>query len=484
MKYMFVIFLTILFVSGYTFFSETPVNKFHEYMVIRGNITSRLIERGSIVPKNKKTVFSPIDGEIIWLIDEGTEVKKDDVVVRFDDQVFKMKLCTIESETRLIRHSLEYSRSELESKKALLRYDMKLYEINLALMKNLIRIEEIPQTKRQKDITRINVSIAEKYLESAKDENETFQKLYKNKVISSKELSEKNEFLHKAETHYAQAKSLEKTLGHVRNKKRLEILKMKVKNARRTIQQAKKSYQKTIKVLEKNVAIYEEKLKHSIKKELIEKKRISDSIVKAPVSGTVIYIKTWKEKEGSSLVAVGETRWKNAKLLEIANLSELCVEIPVNEIDIKSVKNGMAVEISVLSLPKHLYLGRIDSWNTVARDKNNYFGQLSLQKYGKADISIIEVLASINKDAAFLLLKPGLTAKVSIIIEQRKNIFILPQKYIKWKNEKPYILKKKNGKYHWQLINIGISDEHIVEIKSGVCENELVSFSPDLHFTK
>src|SRR5262245_50877301 len=68
----------------------------HSAPVERAPITGALHEIGTLEALNETPVLSPINGEIVWKIDDGTFVNAGDPIVRFDSTQFEDDLVTAE----------------------------------------------------------------------------------------------------------------------------------------------------------------------------------------------------------------------------------------------------------------------------------------------------------------------------------------------------------------------------------------------------
>ncbi len=54
--------------------------------VRRGDLELALVEKGRVEAKQTTTVYAPVEGEIVWLCEEGTQVKAGDTVARFANE--------------------------------------------------------------------------------------------------------------------------------------------------------------------------------------------------------------------------------------------------------------------------------------------------------------------------------------------------------------------------------------------------------------
>lgn len=134
------------------------------------------------------------------------------------------------------------------------------------------------------------------------------------------------------------------------------------------------------------------------------KTNLGYATISSPVDGTVI----------SRKVDVGQTvaaSFQTPDLFEIAeDLSKMQIETSVSEADIGAVKEGQRVTFTVDAYPKKTFEGRVH--------------QIRLSPTTTSNVVVYTVV--INVDNSDLSLMPGMTAFVTIIVDERFNTFKVP----------------------------------------------------------
>ena len=130
----------------------------------------------------------------------------------------------------------------------------------------------------------------------------------------------------------------------------------------------------------------------------------------SPVDGIVVS----KEVEVGQTVAAS---FQTPTLFNVAeDLTKMQIEASVVEADIAKVKEGQTVEFSVDSYPDEKFYG------IVTQVRNNPITTSNVVTY--------EVIIEIdNRD---LKLKPGMTANVDIITSERQNVWLVPNKALRF----------------------------------------------------
>ena len=75
------------------------------------------------------------------------------------------------------------------------------------------------------------------------------------------------------------------------------------------------------------------------------------------------------------------------------------------------------------------------------------------------------------------MLKPGQFATVRVLLPQSEPAVLVPQRALRTISGSTYVFVIKNGHAEQRLIQAGQTEGDLVEIKSGVAENELVATS-------
>ena len=175
----------------------------------------------------------------------------------------------------------------------------------------------------------------------------------------------------------------------------------------------------------------------------------------SPVDGIVVS----KEVEVGQTVAAS---FQTPTLFNVAeDLTKMQIEASVVEADIAKVHNGQVVEFSVDSFPDEVFIGKVTQVRNEAINTSN--------------VVTYEVIIEVdNKD---LKLKPGMTANVEIITANKKDVFLVPNKALRfYVTDENGDTKRYKDKGIWVLE--GNTPERIV-IKTGVADDDFTEISAD-----
>jgi HlyD family secretion protein len=182
------------------------------------------------------------------------------------------------------------------------------------------------------------------------------------------------------------------------------------------------------------------------------KARRDYATIVAPISGVVASVST---QEGET-VAAG----LNAPtFLTIIDLGRLQVDTFVDEVDIGKVKVGQKATFTVDSFPSREFNGKVVAIYPKAVIQENVVNY---------DV-VVEITDSYDG-----LLRPEMTASVTIQLDARENVLAVPVKAVKRERGKSVVYVLANGQPQPREVKVGWKDSQWVEIVSGLEEGQTV----------
>jgi HlyD family secretion protein len=171
------------------------------------------------------------------------------------------------------------------------------------------------------------------------------------------------------------------------------------------------------------------------------------------------------------LYKLGEQAVANNSAVKLISDHNYAIEVDISESDIAKVKIKDSVSVSFDSLSEdQKFKGEvvfIDPAQTIVSDVVYYTVKIILNNEENQN------LAS--------LIKPGMTANVDILTDQRKDVFLVPQRAVQRRNGQKYVrileISEKDKKQNVVEVDVelGLSgDDGLVEVKNGLNENQNV----------
>jgi HlyD family secretion protein len=225
--------------------------------------------------------------------------------------------------------------------------------------------------------------------------------------------------------------------------------------AKRTLEQLKRSYElkdAQTKVLVKNRRLFLSRMQRRVDDYDYV---LSQFNITAPAAGMIIYERDRfgnKRKIGSNINAVDRV------VATLPDLRSLMSKVFISEIDIRKIKPGLHVNISVDAFPNKSYTGTVASMANIG------------EKLPNTDTKVFEVLIRI--DGTDMSLRPSMTTNNKILIKSLDNVAFLPNECIHAGTDSIPFVYTKSG--HKQVVILGESNDKEVVIKKGLKPGTLV----------
>jgi len=196
--------------------------------------------------------------------------------------------------------------------------------------------------------------------------------------------------------------------------------------------------------------------------ELIEdiETRGNVSRVYSTATGTVIERKI---EQGEMVQSSNTAYTEGTVLLTVADLNQMIVKSSINEVDIAKIAEKMSVEVKIDAFPYDSFTGIISKISASAKLENNI-------KVFPIEIEIAQ------KDTR---LRPGLSANITILGENKTDILTIPIRSIfADATGNDIVYKVVNDSIQPPtIIRTGINDMQNVEVFEGLMENDEISLT-------
>jgi HlyD family secretion protein len=176
--------------------------------------------------------------------------------------------------------------------------------------------------------------------------------------------------------------------------------------------------------------------------------------LKAPISGQVIALNT----EDGQKVEAGKT------VVRIASYEQMNTEIMIDELDIIHIKPDMEAVVTVDAMPGETFAATVVE---VARE-----GSKGEDMYdGSMGASGFPVKVEIMDPGD---LRAGMTANVSIFIDERKDVLAVPIEAVYEKEGASFVQVMEGGKPKEVEVQLGLQDRALAEVLDGLTEGQEV----------
>ncbi len=222
-------------------------------------------------------------------------------------------------------------------------------------------------------------------------------------------------------------------------------------------------------------------IRHQIEQAQASLKSSVDNLNKTTYTSPIDGIITSLRVEEGEIALIGTMNNPGTVLMTIADLSVMEVEVQVDETDVVGVQLGQSANVKVDAFPETVFQGKVTEIGSSAIQKLT----TSTTTEEAKDFKVVTTLENPSKK-----LKPGLSASADIITNEKKGAIAVPIAALVINEEegkgKSSAQKKdvegvyivENGRAKFQPVTKGITGGMMIEITSGLSENQEIVTGP------
>jgi multidrug efflux pump subunit AcrA (membrane-fusion protein) len=463
------------------------------WTVKREKLKLTIVARGNLEALENENVFCTVRSGtkgstsstiIKWIIDEGTKVKKGDKLMELDSSGFQDQL---KDKTK----DVDKAYADKVTADEAVKIQEITNESTIAAAKNAYDLAKIELEKYREGDYIAALKDIEGKIETTKsdladwEDRAAWSARMTKKGLMSKVQADADRSRADASKITLQNYEVQRTvLKQYTLKRELQDRKAKVDEAERAMRKAaiearsglaqKVANQKTA------ASIYQQELarKHEIEKE------IEKCTVRANGEGLVVYFVPEQVRGGggsqTSVVAQGEPVREGQKMIQIPNLKKMLATVRVPEAfvahlhsaDKKNRDSWQKAQIRVDSFSKQTLGGHVLAVDTVA----------SQMDFFSSDVKVYKTKVRIDKPAD-LDLRPGMSAEVTIFADETPEpVLVAPVQAVLGSistgaQRKCFVLNS-GGQPELRDITVGMSNERLVEVSSGLKEGDQIVLNP------
>jgi len=137
-------------------------------------------------------------------------------------------------------------------------------------------------------------------------------------------------------------------------------------------------------------------------------------------------------------------------IVTLVAMDTVKIRVPISERDFGRVRPGLDAHIRVDAYPEEVFKGTVKRLSPIID---------AASRQGEAEISIA------NPDYR---LKPGMFAKVALLLEQREEVVVIPRHAVQISQKGSAVFVVKDGKAHRQDVVTGLQTDTQVEVLNGL----------------
>jgi HlyD family secretion protein len=195
------------------------------------------------------------------------------------------------------------------------------------------------------------------------------------------------------------------------------------------------------------------------------KTQVEACTVRAPHDGFVIYARPQGRDPG---VDLGVPVRQRQKLFTLPDLSRMEIQALLHETVVSRVSPGMPVRVRLEALPGRTYEGVVTSVSPLPL----------AERKEETSTDVTYFLARISLATLPKGLRPGMSAELEIVTNERRGVLAVPYTAVEWVGDRHVcrVVHKDKGpdRVERRPVTVGASSHDLVEVTGGLAEGETV----------
>ena len=408
--------------------TATVIGASMTHRVTRGDLLMTVTEKGTLESSNNVEVRSKVWGwkTVNWVVESGTEVQKDDLLVELDGN---------EMEKKVDDANINYHNA---------RADMITAEADVSVAEKSIDEYLEATFKEERGTILQEIFDAEQAVKQAELAHRSTTRLAAKGLIKSLQLQGDKFKLDSAIQKLELKKTALKSLTEFKKQKEVEKLESDKRAAGARLEAAKA----TVALAETNVRQH--------------KQQLSFHTIRAPQDGMVIHPKAAAHRDAPD-VEEGANVHTNQVLLIMPDLDQMQVKLGIHESMIERIHTGLPAKVTVGELTM---VGEVTEVAKVTKPATWYTG----------NVVKFDTIVSIETPPG---LKPGLSAEVEVVIAEHSDVLTIPVAAVVENGEYRYCwVNSPTGGAQRRQVQLGDSNDQFVVVKDGLSEGDDVVLNP------
>lgn len=444
------------------------------FTVKKGPLRISVTESGTIQAREQIILKCEVEGRttILTLVEEGTRVKKGDLLVELDssdliDARVDQQIRVQNAEASFIgaRENLAVVENQAKSDidKAELAFDFAKQDL-----KKYIEGEYQNERKKMES----EITLAKEELQTAEEKLKWSQKLFEKEYISQTELQIDELAAHKNKLDLELAENNLRLLEDFTHPRNLAKLESDVNQAEMALERTNRKAKADVVQAEAELKAKESEFERQKDKLKKNEEQIAKTKIYAPADGLVIYATSaktqgWRGNQ-EPLIEGREVR-EQEELIYLPTATAVKAVVKVHETSLQKVKAGLPVVVTVDALPGKVFTGRVEKIAPLP-DAQMVWMNPDLKVYNT------EVYLEGGGD----YLRTGMSCKAEIIIEDYKDVTYIPVQAVLRVSGKPTVYVQGGRGFEPREVEIGLDNNRMIRIIKGLQAGEVVLLTPPL----
>jgi len=431
--------------------------------VREGPFVVTIVEGGALQALRSITYASAIQSnqaKIVALAPEGKLVQKGDLLILFDAAPFEEEIRRSQGALALAEADLEKARQDVKLQS--IQNQEELASARQKVERSDLELKDVSEGKgklKEEEIV-AGVASAERELEKARSAYEDLKPLLAEGFITKVELDRAEQQVAKAAEELSLSKRRRDSLFNYGRPLELSQARSDALLTKESLRQLESAAAFRSEQKKAAVSAAESRIQEAAAKLGLAQQQLARTEVRADVPGIVVYRTVYFGSE-QRRPQVGDQVWANQPLLILPDVSKMVVETTVRETDIHKVEQKQRVVVRVEAYPALKLTGKVTLVGTLAQEEKERRGT-----------KFFGVTVEVNESDPRL--RPGMTARVEIQVEERASALSVPLEAVFEKDGRHVCYVASGRRVREREVVLGPSNQDYVVVEKGLRRGERV----------
>jgi HlyD family secretion protein len=454
---------------------DSPATQMATFEAKRGKLTISVLESGTIKAREQIIITNQLEGRttIIYLIPEGTRVKKGELLVKLDASTMQDQ--RIDQDIKVQNADAAYvnAKENMAIVENQAQSDVEVAELTLKFAQQ--DLEKYKEGEYPNELAKAlaEIQLAEEDKTRALEKVDWSRRLYEEKYLSKTELQADELAYSRAEVNHQVAQRDRQLLEEYTNKRQIDQLESDVKQADMALERTKAKARANVVQAKAELVAREQEYKRQ--KDKLDKldDQLSKAEVYAPADGMAIYATSARRggfHDNREPLDEGVEVFERQELIYLPTAASSMAEVDVHEASLEKVRLGLPAVVTVDALPGKKFMGAVGRIAPLP-DPQSMWMNPDLKVYN-SDVYLE------GDDPA---LRTGMSCKVEIIVAQYDDTVYIPIQAVIRVDGKPTVyVVHEDGTVEERQVEIGLDNNSMVRVVSGLNGGEIVWLAPPL----
>jgi HlyD family secretion protein len=430
--------------------------------VREGPFRVAITEAGTLQALRSVTYASAIQSnqaKIVAMAPEGTLVKAGDLLVLFDAAPFEEEIR--KNQALLAQAGAEFLKAREDLKLQAIQNQEELLAARLRVEKSDLEMKDVQQGKGRvkEEEASSAVTNAERELQKAQTALSDLKPLLAEGFITRTELERAEQQVAHAQEELDLAKRRRSALVDFGRPLELSQARSDSQSSRETLRQLESVASYRVSQKQAAISAAQSRIQEAEARLELAKQQLARCEVRAEVPGIVVYKDVFFGSEQRK-PQVGDQVWANQPLIILPDISRMVVETRVRETDIHKVEKNQKVAVRVEAYPDLRLTGAVTRVGTLAQEEKDRRGA----KFFTVSVEVVESEPR---------LRPGMTARVEIEVEERAKALFVPLEAV-FERDGRAVVYVEGRRPRPREVVLGPSSADFVVIEKGLSRGERV----------